>query len=63
MFGLIMKELGMSEALIVKLRYGAFLHDIGKIGVRDDILTKTGCLSEEELFLMKQHPEMGYSYS
>ena len=60
LFGLIMKELGMSEALIVKLRYGAFLHDIGKIGVRDDILTKTGCLSEEELFLMKQHPEMGY---
>ena len=50
----------MSEELIVKLRYGAFLHDIGKIGVRDDILTKTGCLSEEELFLMKQHPEMGY---
>ena len=61
LFGLIMKELGMSEALIVKLRYGAFLHDIGKIGVRDDILTKTGCLSEEELFLMKQHPEMGYN--
>ena len=60
LFALIMKELGMSEALIVKLRYGAFLHDIGKIGVRDDILTKTGCLSEEELFLMKQHPEMGY---
>ena len=60
LFGLIMKELGMSEELIVKLRYGAFLHDIGKIGVRDDILTKTGCLSEEELFLMKQHPEMGY---
>ena len=61
LFGLIMKELGMSEELIVKLRYGAFLHDIGKIGVRDDILTKTGCLSEEELFLMKQHPEMGYN--
>jgi len=61
LFGLIMKELDMSEALIVKLRYGAFLHDIGKIGVRDDILTKTGCLSEEELFLMKQHPEIGYN--
>lgn len=60
LFGLIMKELGMSEELIVKLRYGAFLHDIGKIGVRDDILTKTDSLSEEELFLMKQHPEMGY---
>lgn len=61
LFGLITKELGMSEARIVKLRYGAFLHDIGKIGVRDDILTKTGDLTEEELFLMKQHPEMGYN--
>ena len=61
LFGLIAKELGMSEAQIVKLRYGAFLHDIGKIGVRDDILTKTGDLTEEELFLMKQHPEMGYN--
>ena len=61
LFGLIMKELGMSEALLVKLRYGAFLHDIGKIGVRDDILTKTDDLTEEEFFLMKQHPEIGYN--
>ncbi len=61
LFGLIMKELDMSEALIVKLRYGAFLHDIGKIGVRDDILTKTDDLTEEEFFLMKQHPEIGYN--
>ncbi|HHT9112242.1 MAG: response regulator [Planctomycetes bacterium] len=61
LFGLIMKELGMNEAQIAKLRYGAFLHDIGKIGVRDDILTKTDDLTEEEFFLMKQHPEIGYN--
>jgi len=61
LFGLIAKELGMSEAQIVKLRHGAFLHDIGKIGVRDDILTKTGNLTEEEFFLMKRHPEIGYN--
>src|SRR3990172_8877579 len=61
LFGLIAKELGMSETRIVKLRYGAFLHDIGKIGVRDDILTKTGYLTEEEFFLIKQHPEIGYN--
>ena len=61
LFGLIAKELGMSETRIVKLRYGAFLHDIGKIGVRDDILTKTGNLTEEEFFLMKRHPEIGYN--
>jgi len=61
LFGLITKELGISETRIVKLRYGAFLHDIGKIGVRDDILTKTGNLTEEEFFLMKRHPEIGYN--
>ena len=61
LFGLITKELGMSEERIVKLRYGAFLHDIGKIGVRDDILKKQAILSEEEFFLMKQHPGIGYN--
>jgi putative two-component system response regulator len=61
LFGLITKELGISETRIVKLRYGAFLHDIGKIGVRDDILSKTGNLTAEEFFLMKRHPEMGYN--
>lgn len=61
LFGLIAKELGMSEAQIVKLRHGAFLHDVGKIGVRDDILTKTDNLTEEEFFLMKRHPEIGYN--
>src|SRR3972149_271225 len=61
LFGLIAKELGMSEERIVKLRYGAFLHDIGKIGVRDDILKKAGYLTEEEFFLIKQHPEIGYN--
>jgi len=61
LFGLVAKELGINEAQIAKLRYGAFLHDIGKIGVRDDILTKTGYLTEEEFFLMKRHPEIGYN--
>ena len=61
LFGLIAKELGMVEVQIVKLRHGAFLHDIGKIGVRDDILTKAGYLTEEEFFLMKRHPEIGYN--
>lgn len=61
LFGLVAKESGMGETQIAKLRYGAFLHDIGKIGVRDDILTKSGYLTEEEFLLMKQHPEIGYN--
>lgn len=61
LFGLIAKELGMGEVQIAKLRHGSFLHDIGKIGVRDDILTKAGYLSDEEFFLIKQHTEIGYN--
>jgi response regulator RpfG family c-di-GMP phosphodiesterase len=42
------------------LEFGAFLHDIGKIGIRDAVLLKPGPLSEEEWDHMRQHPVMGY---
>ena len=38
----------------------AKLHDIGKIGIDDKILNKTGKLTEEEWVAMKTHPEIGY---
>jgi HD-GYP domain-containing protein (c-di-GMP phosphodiesterase class II) len=38
---------------------GAFLHDVGKIGVRDNILLKAGALAEEEFDLMKDHVRHG----
>ena len=41
------------------IRIGAKLHDIGKIGIPDDILQKPGRLSDEELALIKQHPQIG----
>ena len=37
------------------------LHDIGKIGIRDDVLLKTGSLSEEEFNHIKEHPHIGAS--
>ncbi len=41
------------------IQLGAYLHDIGKIGVPDAILRKPGSLSPEEWRMMKRHPEIG----
>lgn len=54
------KELGLSQEDLSSLTYGAMLHDIGKIGVPESIITKEGKLTDEEYQLMKSHPEKGY---
>jgi putative nucleotidyltransferase with HDIG domain len=41
------------------IRVGALLHDIGKIGVMDNVLRKPGKLTSEELVLVQQHPTIG----
>lgn len=41
------------------LRSGAYLHDLGKIGVPDSVLLKPGKLSDEEITLMRSHPVIG----
>jgi HD-GYP domain-containing protein (c-di-GMP phosphodiesterase class II) len=43
-----------------RLENGCLVHDIGKIGVPDAILTKTGKLTDEEFAKMKEHPEVGH---
>ena len=50
-------ELGQLE--ISKLSTSAFLHDIGKIGISDEILNKPGKLTEEEWEVIKIHPQLG----
>lgn len=47
------------ELWIERLRYGALLHDVGKIGVPDAILRKPGQLTADEFEEMKQHPVTG----
>jgi len=49
------RALGWSEKEVRVLDYAAALHDIGKIGVRDDVLLKPGKLSPEEYDKMKRH--------
>ncbi|MBE5907000.1 MAG: HD-GYP domain-containing protein, partial [Lachnospiraceae bacterium] len=50
----------LSEEDILNVHYIGLVHDIGKIGVADPVLNKSGKLSEEEFSLMKQHVEIGY---
>lgn len=52
-------ELGLTPEQTDRLRYAAILHDIGKIGIPDDILNKPEKLAPEEYGLMKTHPEKG----
>ena len=52
-------ELNLSEVQLNSLQRGSLLHDIGKIGISDTILNKTGKLTEEEWELMRQHPAIG----
>ena len=44
-----------------QLYMAGLLHDIGKIGVPDEVLLKPGKLTDEEFALIKKHPEIGYS--
>jgi len=52
--------MGISAEEMASLEVGALLHDIGKVGVSDQILRKNGPLSPEEWLEMRKHPEIGY---
>ncbi|HYN20825.1 MAG TPA: HD domain-containing phosphohydrolase, partial [Thermoanaerobaculia bacterium] len=56
---LVGSKLGYEERRLRLLRYGAMLHDIGKIGVPEAILNKPGGLTADEKDLMEQHVEIG----
>ena len=51
--------LGLPAQRVEYIHYGALLHDIGKIGIRDYILLKPGPLSDEEYAIMQMHPTIG----
>jgi HD-GYP domain-containing protein (c-di-GMP phosphodiesterase class II) len=53
------KELGLDDEELDRLRISALLHDVGKIGVDDQVLKKPGKLTDEEFEIMKQHPVKG----
>lgn len=52
-------RLGLSIPELDAVTYGALLHDVGKIGVPDQVLGKPGPLTEAEWALVRRHPEIG----
>ncbi len=53
------RELGHSMSRAEVMRYAAILHDIGKIGVNDEVLGKRNSLTREEWGKMRKHPSVG----
>jgi putative nucleotidyltransferase with HDIG domain len=53
------QRLGLDDDDLDVLRLGALLHDIGKIGISDDVLRKPGPLTPEEFEAIKEHPTTG----
>jgi len=53
------RELGLPEQQIERIYMAGILHDVGKIGVPEAVLHKTGKLTNEEFDQMKKHPQIG----
>lgn len=54
------RSLGLAEEEIVHIRRGALLHDIGKMGIPDEILQKPGPLTDDEWVTMRRHPQYAF---
>lgn len=59
--GTIASSMGLTDEEIKKISIAGLLHDVGKIGVPDQILNKEGRLTDEEYETMKTHPVLGYN--
>lgn len=57
----IAQQMGLDKGQLRQIARGAFLHDIGKMGIPDQILRKPGPLTIEEREIMRKHCEIGYS--
>lgn len=57
---LLAQKMGMSEEELIHVRWGALLHDIGKLGIPDRILLKKGKLTTQEWTIMRQHPNFAF---
>lgn len=53
------RAVNLPEADVERIKIGAMLHDIGKIGIPENVLKKPGKLDDDEWEIMKQHPTIG----
>ena len=53
------RAIHLPEAEVERIKLGALLHDIGKIGIPENVLRKPAMLDDEEWEIMKQHPVIG----
>ncbi len=53
------RSINLPEEEVERIKLGALLHDVGKIGIPETVLKKEGPLSDEEWVIMKQHPTIG----
>lgn len=53
------KRLGLNSQELINLKWAGIVHDVGKIGIPEEILNKTGKLTPEEYEVMKTHPALG----
>lgn len=56
----IAQRMGLPDDEVEKIRISALLHDVGKIGIDDNVLKKPAALTDEEYELMKKHPQKGF---
>jgi response regulator RpfG family c-di-GMP phosphodiesterase len=54
------RRLNCTDEEIVHIRRGALLHDMGKMGIPDEILQKPGPLTDDEWVIMRRHPQYAY---
>jgi len=54
------RRLGLREPHLTQLTHAAVLHDIGKMGIADSVLSKPAALDESEWKEIRRHPELGY---
>jgi len=57
---IVARAMGISKEELVDIRRGSLLHDIGKMGIPDEILRKNGPLNEDERKIVMKHPETAY---